>query len=215
MRVDECSHVNLWTSLVKGPGMNPTQSLHSADYIRWGEEDGGTQGMFMYTHTHTHTDWVNRWLIATSALREGHTVCEENFWETKLTWYPWKLLTGCCSATSLGHCVDLRCLCFPRWASLWSLLPSLWLLCPSLNNRIKPFSILFNTEQQADIFKNYFSANRSKSGKAEFSKLWLTLVPGWGPYRVPREPVLLVTAIHWACPMCQAPCEVLQVCDLI
>ena len=90
-----------------------------------------------------------------------------------------------------AHRLGLCCpsLCLPRWASSFGACFHLSsLFCPSLKDKLKPFSICFSTEQQAGVSKNSPSVKRSKVGRAEFSKLRLTLEPWWHAYPIRREP---------------------------
>lgn len=90
-------------------------------------------------------------------------------------------------ARRLGLCC--LSLCLPRWASSFGACFHLSsLFCPSLKDKLKPFSICFSTEQQAGVSKNSPSVKRSKVGRAEFSKLRLTLEPWWHAYPIRREP---------------------------
>lgn len=104
-------------------------------------------------------------------------------------------------ACGLDHfCLSL---CLPRWAPPFGLclhLPRL--LCPSLKDKSKPFSICFSTEQQAGVSKNSRSVKRSKLGRAEFSKLRLTLVLWWYAYSIQREPCFSSRLLFIQCALC-------------
>ena len=128
-----------------------------------------------------------------------------------------RLCKGCWECCLFGKACGLGCFCLSLYLSrcVSPFGPYCHLsrmLCPPLKDRWKPFSICFNTKQQAGVSKKFFSVSRNKLERAEFSRVRLTL-PWWGPYFVQRLPCFNSIYLFIECSLCAR--HVFLVFDLV